>query len=206
MRQLTYAFLTISICLLLLHFGSPRSGSLTKNASGIFHSTNAGATASLGIVLIVAARLLWDVSWTRRWLIPVVLVQLSVLLIAGNRLSIIMAAVTVSLTLAAYASRPALAGAILAMVMIAAGYIVLDPGLRLVEDLGEFVGLAARQGQSGDELSSLSGRSEMWNKMWMSFLDSPFIGHGYFVTTRTGRMYAWYEWGNWTRTTCGCSF
>ena len=82
--------------------------------------------------------------------------------------------------------------------IIAAGYFVLDPGLHLAEDVGEFVGFAAKQGQSRDELSSLSGRSEMWQKMWKSFWDSPLIGHGYFVTTRTGRMYAWYEWGNWT--------
>ena len=98
-RQLTFTFLGISVCLLLLHFGLPRSGSLTKNSSGIFHSTNAGATASLAILLIVVARLLWDVAWTKLWLIPVILVQLTVLLIAGNRLSIMMVTVTISLAL-----------------------------------------------------------------------------------------------------------
>jgi O-antigen ligase len=38
----------------------------------------------------------------------------------------------------------------------------------------------------------------MWEVMWKSFLDSPLIGHGFFVSSASGSLYVWYVDGNWT--------
>jgi len=34
--------------------------------------------------------------------------------------------------------------------------------------------------------------------MWGSYRQSPWIGHGYFVSSASGEIYVWYEWANWT--------
>jgi O-antigen ligase len=38
----------------------------------------------------------------------------------------------------------------------------------------------------------------MWTTVWASFLRSPWIGHGYFVSSETGSIKVWYTWANWT--------
>ena len=34
--------------------------------------------------------------------------------------------------------------------------------------------------------------------MWASYLDAPALGHGYFVTSRTGGIHVWHETANWS--------
>ena len=77
-------------------------------------------------------------------------------------------------------------------------YLIADSRLELIRLASNELGNAARQGQTMDKLKSLSGRAEMWSAMWDSFLDAPWFGHGYYVTSRTGELYVWWEWGNWT--------
>ena len=77
-------------------------------------------------------------------------------------------------------------------------YLIVDPGLTLVDAfLGSSVDFLHR-GQSTGELTELSGRSEMWAKMWKSYLDSPIVGHGYFVCSSTGELYVWFTTQNHT--------
>ena len=47
------------------------------------------------------------------------------------------------------------------------------------------------RGQNREQIRSLTGRIELWALMWKSFWDSPFYGHGYFVTSRIGEVDIW---------------
>lgn len=48
-----------------------------------------------------------------------------------------------------------------------------------------------QRGQTSEELQQVSGRAELWQAVWQHFLDSPICGHGYFVTSSTGKLDAW---------------
>ncbi|MFN3193522.1 MAG: O-antigen ligase family protein [Aureliella sp.] len=196
-KHLSLAILCLSILLIALALGMPRSGALTREASGILHSTNAGATGGLGIVLTLSARLLWRSRWSSFWL-PIVATELTMMVIGGNRLSVAITGITVIFLLALSLHRGVAAALLLCGSLLFTSYVVADPGLSMVSSLGKDVGVYAKQGQTSAQLSSLSGRAEMWEKMWKSFTESPIIGHGYFVTTERGRIYVWQEWGNWT--------
>src|SRR3954470_17192247 len=64
-------------------------GDARNQVTGGLHPTNAAATAGLGLVLIVAARLGFAWGWTR-WLIwPAVLIHSAALLLALNRASLV---------------------------------------------------------------------------------------------------------------------
>lgn len=195
--HLGLALATLSLLLLSVHFVMPHVGSLTREATGILHSTNACAAAGLGVTITVAARVLWNSYWSRWWplLIPI---HVAAMFVGGNRLSLVVTCVVVAAVLAVVARWGRLAIACCAVSAVGTAYLALDPRLALIDDAGRSIGLFATQGQSASELGSLSGRSEMWQKMWDSYLESPIIGHGYFVTSQQGRVYVWYEWGNWT--------
>ena len=196
-KHLSLAIFVLSVVLIGLHFGMPRSGALTKESAGVLHSTNAGATGGLGIVLALAARLLWSSKWSKWWYV-IVGTEVIMMLIGGNRLSVIVTSITVAFLLLLALHR-GIAGMFLVIVSLAvAGFISADPSLSLVEKATKEVGIYAKQGQTKTQINSLSGRSEMWRKIWKSYLQSPIIGHGYFVTTKKGRIYVWHEWGNWT--------
>jgi O-antigen ligase len=38
----------------------------------------------------------------------------------------------------------------------------------------------------------------MWTVIWNSYLHSPWVGHGYFVSSASGQLKVWYTWTNWT--------
>ncbi|MCM2375145.1 O-antigen ligase family protein [Aporhodopirellula aestuarii] len=195
--HLSMGLFLLALLLLIIHFAIPSVGALTKRSSGIFHSTSASSASGLGVMVTLGLRLLWNSRWSRFW--PLILAtHLAVLLVAGNRLSVLITGLVALAMIACYAHRGFLAGAVLAVSIIVTGYLVVDARLDGFYEVADSVGIYAKQGQSKKELSSLSGREEMWTKMWKSYWDSPLLGHGYFVTSKTGRMYVWYEWGNWT--------
>lgn len=201
-KHLALAIFSLSLLLLALRFGMPRTGALTKESSMVLHSTNACAAGGLGILLTMAARLLWRSPWSSWWF-PIASIELGMMLLAGNRLSVLVTAISVSVLFVLALHRGLAALCILIGAMVFAGYFVCDPSLSLVEATGKKVGAFAKQDQSKSELGSLSGRAEMWDKMWRSYEKSPIIGHGFFVTTAKGRIYVWHEWGNWTAHNAG---
>ncbi len=196
-KQLALAIFALCILLLALRFGMPRSGSLTRESAGILHSTASCAAGGLGILLTLAARFLWRSTWSKWW-IPIVAIELAMMLIAGNRLSVIVTFGASVLLLSIVMHRGYAALVLVLISLGGGGYFVLDPGLKLVETVGKEVGMFAKQGQSKSEIGSFSGRSEMWDKMWRSYQKAPILGHGFFVSTAKGRIYVWHEWGNWT--------
>jgi O-antigen ligase len=155
------------------------------------HPTTVGGTASLGIVLLLAARLIWKWSWATWLILPGVLIHGSAMMQAHNRTAMIATIVTVAVLLVAYSNRLVLAIVGLVVSVSLLLFAVLDPSwqwlISSVEGGGEFF---SRE-QSWEQLAAFSGRQELWTLIWESFLESPWIGHGYFVTTRAGIIDVW---------------
>jgi O-antigen ligase len=186
------------ILLLLCHVLLPAAGAMTRNHGGLLHPTSAGATASLGLIIVLASRLLWSWGWARRLCLPACLAYTAVLLISTNRLALVLALGLGLLMVLSFSDRFWFTAAVVVFSVLAAAYLVLDPGLELAAESSRTMTGYAGRDQSVEELSTLSGRYEMWEAMWASFAESPWIGHGYFVTSSTGELFVWYEWGNWT--------
>ena len=90
-----------------------------------------------------------------------------------------------------------------AVAMVSAGvggamYLATDLYLGVTDSLLNWLATYTARGQTANQLVKLSGREEMWTVMWNSFLESPWIGHGYFVSSSAGELYIWYAWTNWT--------
>lgn len=188
----------ISSSLVILHFIKPELGALTRRSGGVFHSTSAGATASLGIVILFASFVIWGWSWTRCLIVPATIAHLSSLMIGGNRLSLAVMLVVCTILFLTMAHKAIVAFTGMAFVIALVAYTCIDPGLMLFDVVAEKFSLFSSQGQTSLQLSNFSGRTEMWAKIWNSYLESPWIGHGYFMTSKTGHLLVWGEWGNWT--------
>ena len=195
---LSVSLLGIAIVLIGLRLGFPRYGALTRASSGIFHSTSAGATSSLATVILLAASLLWRWPWAKTMAAPGLIVHLTVFLLAGNRLSFAIAILLAGCVLVWTLAAHRIATIALALGILGGAYFVVDTRLVQARNGLQYAGLAVGQGQSSKSLESLSGRSEMWKAMGKSYWDSPWMGHGYFVTSEKGSILVWDEWGNWT--------
>jgi hypothetical protein len=88
---------------------TPQLGSLDRADPGLVHPTAAASAASLGLVLLVACRLLWGWRWTRVQLVAGVAIYTSLLLLAANRTTLLLS-VTVLGTLAVSFGGRRLAG------------------------------------------------------------------------------------------------
>lgn len=165
---------------------------------GLVHPTAAGATPSLGLLIIFASALLWDWRWPRALLAPAMIVHGSLLLLSSSRAAILL---TMSLGLVAwlaFSSRRVLGMALLGASVVGTLYLLLDPGIEWIE---QAIGVSLsylQRGQSAEDLAAVSGRAEIWGLVWNSFLESPFVGHGYFMCSSTGFLEVW---GDTTRET-----
>lgn len=198
LRQLTLVMTCLASGLLLLRFAAPQYGALTKDASGMFHSTAAGAMSSVTVMVLLLSALLWGWKWSQQMLVPGLLIHGLLLVVAGNRLSLGLCLALGCGLVAIYLPKQKVA--VLAMVCGILGtlYLAIDSRLDVFRTRVGEVGVFASQGQSRRSLESLSGRAEMWDAMWKSYLEAPLRGHGYFVTSSRGEVYVWHEWGNWT--------
>lgn len=155
------------------------------------HPTTVGGTASIGIVLLLASRLIWKWSWAAWLLLPGLLIHGSAMVQAHNRTAMITTALTAAVLLMAYSDRLLLSVVGLVGSTVVLLVAALDPSWQwLLTGLasgGEFMS----RDQSWEQLAALSGREELWTLIWSSFQESPWIGHGYFVTTRAGILDVW---------------
>src|SRR5437879_3166734 len=75
-RHLCMALACIAGLIVAVHIAAPHLSGLTRDdfeeevSNGLVHPTSAGATASLGVVLLVGACFLWKWSWSRKVLVP----------------------------------------------------------------------------------------------------------------------------------------
>ncbi len=138
-KHLVLAIFSLSIVLLALRFGMPRSGSLTKDCAGVMHSTAACAAGGLCVLLAIAARVLWRTPWTI-WCYPIVIVEVVMMLVAGNRLSVIVTAVASGILLAVAMHRGSAALFVLIGSACVATYLTCDPKLSFVGGIAKDLG------------------------------------------------------------------
>src|SRR4051812_22393093 len=140
--------------------------SARESVTGGFHPTNASATAGLGLVLIVSARLIFAWRWTH-WLVwPSLVIHCGALLLAHNRASIIATALVVG-GIVLLQSAVSWRWLLLATCSIACAiYIALDPGFSLVSQGGDEIAQYMARDQSAQQLAAFSGREEMWTTIW----------------------------------------
>ena len=155
-------------------------------------------TASLGLVILLAARLLWGWRWSSLLLVPGGVMHCAVLFMAIDRTAIGLAVILSFFVLCMFGNRTWLAVACLTLSAAGVIYMTLDPGLQIAgTGVERVVGYMARD-QTVDQLTAFSGRSELWETMWQSAMESPWIGHGYFVTSSTGVLDIWGRSANFT--------
>ena len=145
---------------------------------------------------MVGCGLAFKYSWTRRLTKFAIPIHAFALLLASNRLSIVLDLIIVAILVVVYCHRALLAALTLAVCLAAITYLVLDPGLNAANRLVRLGGEYAIRGETHDSLSELSGRNEMWAAMWISYLESPVLGHGYFVSAAAGKLDVWEEYAN----------
>ena len=165
---------------------------------GILHPTAVGATASLGIVILFGARLLWGWRWTRAWFAPGMLIHAGLLLLAASRMALAVGAGAVLLLFFLFARRLVAGGVVAAVCISLAGYIALDPGLELADRAFGAGSTYLLRGETSAQLQTLTGRTELWGMVYDEFKKSPLIGHGYFVSSAGGEIDVWDSAGNKT--------
>jgi hypothetical protein len=196
-KQVTWGLLVACCLLLAICVVLPDWGCLTREGRGLMHATNGAATASIGCVLLFAARWVFGWKWGRRLFWPALVVFGATLIVAQNRTAVGLTS-AIMLGLAACIA-PATRALVMAVVGIGGSiYLVLDLQFGTTDAIFDTLATYLARGQTTVQLAALSGREEMWTKMWNSFLESPWIGHGWFVSSAQGKMKVWYLWTNWT--------
>ncbi len=188
--------LLIFICFILLVTGLllPQTGHMTRDGEGLGHATYSGSTAALSVLILILFCLLSTWRWPRVLFLMGMPILGAVILISANRLSMAITSVLVGLAICALGSRYITAGLLVCIGIIGTVFLMIDPDFGSIQNSVEYLS----RDQSTEEIGSLSGRSSMWEAMWESFMESPLIGHGYFVTSSTGELYMWYVAKNWT--------
>jgi len=200
-KHLTLALLAVSAILVAARVSSLGLGTLSRNdagagSTGILHPTTAASTASLGIILLLGARLAWNRRWSGWVCWPGVICHGLVLYWSAARLALALTVLAAGALVIAYASRHLLRGAALAFSVVGLALLIANPGLHALDEVTYSVQRYVERGQSTEQLTSLSGRAELWPLMWESFRQSPLRGHGYYVTTAAGEVRVWGDRGN----------
>jgi O-antigen ligase len=197
LRHLTVALLAYSAVILAVATVAFDESGLNRDApgypgsNGLVHPTTAGATASLGLVMVVATWRIWGWRWATWLLGPSLVVHGAVLLMAASRTALGVGLAAVALAILGFGSRRWLAPLVLAGSTVAAVYVIADPGLELASAaLGQTVQYT-RRGETTAQMTTLTGRTDLWIAVWAEFLDAPLTGQGYFVTSRVGAIDVW---------------
>jgi O-antigen ligase len=194
--HLSMALMAYNAATLTVFSISPELSGLTRVILGeahwgMYHPTAVGAAASLGIVILLGARLLWGWRWTRTWLAPAVLIHAVPLWLAANRMAILLGAVTAMLFLFLFSRRLFASGVVAAVCIAAVGYITFDPGLEMIDRMFGAASTYAMRGETSEHLRTVTGRTELWEMIWEEVRKSPLVGHGYFVTSEIGELDVW---------------
>lgn len=197
MMHLNLALLAFSVVILAVHAVSADLSGLNREewteegSSGLVHPTTAGATSSLGLVLLVNAWSLYGWRWSNRLLVPGSLVHALVVLISASRMALLMAAATLFYLFVARANLRQKGFAVLAAAFAGVALVVIDPGMEAAHTVIDKALEKFSRGESSEQMQGLNGRSDLWEAIWQSYGDSPLIGHGYFVTSATGEIDVW---------------
>ncbi|MFK8114685.1 MAG: O-antigen ligase family protein [Rubripirellula sp.] len=201
--HLCLVLMTCSCVILLVYFWDPILSGLDRDllnsgGDGIVHPTASGGTASLGLLLTIVCHRIGGYIWAKRLVVPAIVIHGAILLLSNSRTATGMAVFTILGVIFWYSSNQRRAIAAFTFAVFAILIIVVDPGLELI---GSTLGASAeyvRRGQSADQLSGVSGRSEMWSAIWNEYQKSMMLGHGYFVTSAKGALFVWNKSSNFT--------
>jgi O-antigen ligase len=177
--------------------GLNRGELVSEGHTGLVHPSTAGATAALGIIIVVAALLFWGWYWTWPLLVGCV-IHASVLMFAASRTPVMVAAIILLLLTCVYMSRQLLGLLLVTVSMMGALYIAMDAEWSGAEHVYRTVTDHYQRGDEEEQLLSFSGRTDLWEIIWRDFLASPMLGHGYFITTQNGSTDVWGEPSNLT--------
>ncbi len=195
--HLSLALVSVSGVLTVVDFvshdlsGLNRDEFETNASNGLVHPTSAGATGSLGVVMLVAVRVLWGWRWTRTLLAPGLAACAALLLLSHSRTALAMTGCALGLVALRFtrAQTVAIVGVMLAG--LGAAYLAIDPGLTVMEDARKEATAYWRRGETDEQMSSLNGRGELWEAVWSEWGHAPLVGHGYFLTSRSGILDVW---------------
>src|SRR5436305_1011070 len=93
--------------------GLSRSEAPEEGSTGLYHATSAAATASLGLVVLVGARLLWAWPWTRWLLLPGLVFHSIVAVLAASRMALFVTGVMLVVMICVLLDRRCLAAIVL---------------------------------------------------------------------------------------------
>jgi O-antigen ligase len=194
--HLCCSLLAVTLVVLAAHIVSADLSGLTRGGEmegsmGIVHPTSAGATAALGLLLLAGSRLLWGWRWPTWLLLPGLPLFSVLLVLAASRMAMFMGLVVLAVMVAWLVSRFLLASTVLVVSVGGTLFLVADPRLESLDGVFRKAEEYVSRGESTDSMSSLTGRTELWDALWDSFLESPWRGHGYFVTSKDGLLDVW---------------
>jgi hypothetical protein len=195
---LSVGFLIVSVLLLVLHYWFPTLGSLERawigsTTTGIMHPGPVGEMTSVALLILVGCRLLWRWPWTRTLLFPAIILHGWLMLLVRSRVSIILTSLMLLVYILWLANRKLLVAALLLFSVCGTIYLSADPDTRLWDQVYKEVGAYLMREQTKQQFMTGTGRTELWQLVWNSFLDSPLYGHGYFVVSRRGNLDVWGE-------------
>jgi O-antigen ligase len=195
-KQLNVVFAIYSLMVLGAHLIAPGVSGLNRDLSidvgsgGLFHPTAVGATSSLGLTLVGVLYLRHIITNT-----PIVLgmmaLHIVVLYFSASRAALAMACVAGLICFIFLMPRFMRASFLLLGGVGLLLMVILDPGFELASSRIRDASAYVQRGQSIDQLRQVSGRAELWELIWEQFKTSPVIGHGYFVTSSTGKLDVW---------------
>lgn len=163
---------------------------LYAGVAGLVHPTAAGATSALAIL---TGSLVWLLRLTRhRWIVVATMpANATLLLLSNSRTSMLMLAVSLLIAVVFLSTRAQKGIGLVTIGVLLLAAMTFSPGSQWLGHQSEKVSGYLMRGQSADDLKHVSGRSEMWSTIWEEYKHSALIGHGYYVTSRTGELYVW---------------
>ena len=196
--HLTLSLIVVCLIVVVAHIIDPSLSGLTRGpledpdgSPGILHPTAAGSTASLVLTVLLASWLLWAWRWTGRLLVPGLILAFVTLDLAVSRMAAGMALLVLGIMFLTLVPRSWFGLILVGTCTVLAVSLAVDPALDGFHAVLATGFQVVSRGDSVETMSTLTGRTELWAKIWESFLVSPIVGHGYFVTSATGDIDVW---------------
>ena len=173
-------FLFILVSVILFYKYPPIS--LTNRPDALGHPNDVAGSAGLGLILITLGISAWRWRWAYYLLIPAFLVEWLFLILARSRVALASTVFTLLLALVIFKKRAILSFSILLISIIGTGIISTSGINPIQKSISDYI----MRGQEVEEFLSGSGRLDLWSQGIKNFLDSPFLGNGYYAITPTG--------------------
>jgi len=155
--------------------------------TGYLHPNSLGSLGGVALVILLASRMLIGWTWSRRLLIPGVLVCAAAVFVSRSRTGLMATLFVTALLFLLFGRRAAAL-----LVLIAGGALfALMPYVSAFDNLNEKVTAYFLRGQTREDLMGASGRDEVWAIAIDSVREAPLFGHGYYSMSDSGKVYVW---------------